>query len=108
MRPTPQHLADVVDQFSDAELFVIVRDGVRFSAMPAWSATNDDSAIWSVVAFLRDLPDLDAATYLAQIAPPRQDTPAMPFGTTGPLVTIDMHNQSQPADEYLYAVPGTG
>ena len=38
MRPSPQHLPAVVGQFTDAELFWIVREGVRFSPMPAWPA----------------------------------------------------------------------
>ena len=35
MRPRPQHLPAVVSKFTDEELYVIVRDGVRFSAMPS-------------------------------------------------------------------------
>lgn len=109
MRPTPQHLADVVGQFSDAELYVILRDGVRFSAMPAWpAAKTDDAGIWSVVAFLRQLPTMDAATYLAAVAPPKTDTPAMPFGDPAPLKPMTWAAKAEPQNEYLYAAPGTG
>ena len=30
MRPRPQHLTAVVDQFNVAQLFAVLRDGVRF------------------------------------------------------------------------------
>ncbi len=45
MRPRPQHLPQVVDQFSDEELFWIVRNGVRFSAMPSWPAQPREDEI---------------------------------------------------------------
>jgi hypothetical protein len=33
------------------------------SAMPAWSKTLDDEAIWDVVSFLRKMPDMTPQTY---------------------------------------------
>lgn len=53
MRPSPQHLASVVSDFDGEQLFVILRDGVRFSAMPAWPADGNYAEIWHLVAFLR-------------------------------------------------------
>jgi len=58
MRPTPQSLPAVMDRFTDQDLFVILRDGVRFNAMPAWPAKGNFKKILSVVAFLRQLPDM--------------------------------------------------
>lgn len=64
MLPPPPDLAKVGPQWSDAELFEIVKHGVRFTGMPAWPAQSRDDEVWSMVAFLRKLPDMDAGTYM--------------------------------------------
>jgi mono/diheme cytochrome c family protein len=45
---------------SDGELFWIIENGIRFTAMPAWSTgTNDgETATWHLVHFIRRLPRL--------------------------------------------------
>ncbi|RAS03215.1 c-type cytochrome [Ensifer adhaerens] len=63
MLPQPPDLSAVVEQWEDAELFRIVKHGVRFTGMPAWPTQARDDEIWSMVAFLRKLPAMDAATY---------------------------------------------
>ncbi len=106
MRPRPQHLPAVVDQFTDSELFVILQNGVRFSAMPAWPTTENQDEIWSIVAFLRELPDMDGATY-ANMVKPIQDVPQMPYGVPGELATSNVGIKADPIEEYLYAAPAT-
>ena len=60
MSPRPQYLPKVVGQFSDAELHQIVEHGVKYSAMPSWATGGRPDEVWSMVAFLRELPKLDA------------------------------------------------
>jgi len=45
---------------SDGELFFIIKNGVRFTGMPAWGgdAPEDDRASWRLVYFIRHLPAL--------------------------------------------------
>ncbi|APE42195.1 hypothetical protein BOO69_01295 [Sulfitobacter alexandrii] len=107
MRPRPQHLPAVVGQFSDAELYVILRNGVRFSAMPAWPSDRNLDEIWSVVAFLRQLPGMDGATYTRLVAGPDVEAPRMPYVAEGPLLESDTGIKAPPMDEYLYATPAT-
>jgi mono/diheme cytochrome c family protein len=33
------------------------------SAMPAWGKSLDDTAIWDIVAFLRQMPNMSPETY---------------------------------------------
>ena len=63
MLPQPPDLAGIVDEWSEAELFRIVGHGVRFTGMPAWPTQARDDEVWAMVAFLRELPSLDAAGY---------------------------------------------
>jgi cytochrome c553 len=64
MLPPPPDLQKVVPQWSDAQLFEIVKHGVRFTGMPAWPVPSRDDEVWSMVAFLRKLPEMDATAYM--------------------------------------------
>lgn len=63
--PLPPSLAH--SKRPPAEQFWIIKHGIKMSGMPAWGKTHDDEAIWGLVAFLRQLPDLDAAEYATLI-----------------------------------------
>jgi cytochrome c553 len=45
------------------ELFQIVRHGIKFTAMPAWTAPQRPDEVWAMVAFLRALPEMSADRY---------------------------------------------
>jgi mono/diheme cytochrome c family protein len=55
--PAPQ-LATHPPQYTEAELFWIVKHGVRNTAMPVWGRQLSDENIWQVVAFLKRLDSL--------------------------------------------------
>jgi mono/diheme cytochrome c family protein len=48
---------------SDGEIFTIIKNGVRFTGMPAWGSDDpgNDEATWKLVQFIRHLPALTAA-----------------------------------------------
>lgn len=60
-------------QLSDGELFYLIENGVRFTAMPAWGTgePSPDSASWHLVHFIRHLPDLtsDELAEMKQLNP---------------------------------------
>jgi mono/diheme cytochrome c family protein len=64
LTPTPPYLLDAAQQWSPSELHFIVGNGVKMTAMPAWSLTLSDRDVWSVVAFLEKLPGLSRGQYL--------------------------------------------
>lgn len=45
---------------TDGELYYIIRNGIRFTAMPAWGEGEDenDEETWNLVHFIRHLPTL--------------------------------------------------
>lgn len=47
-------------QLSDGELFYVIRNGVRFTGMPAWGGNTeqDDRDSWALVHFVRHIPRL--------------------------------------------------
>lgn len=108
MRPSPQYLPAVVGQFSDAELAWIVDNGVRFSAMPAWPAEGRLDETWSVVAFLKKLPDMTPADYATLTATDPAAMVEMPLGTDVAPVESKMPRRSEPMAEYAWTVPASG
>ena len=63
MLPQPPDLAGKVGEWTDAQLFRIVKHGVRFTGMPAWPTQQRDDEVWAMVALLRELPKLDPAAW---------------------------------------------
>lgn len=111
MRPSPQYLPAVVNQFTDEELFVIIRDGVRFSAMPSWPSDRGFEEIWPLVRFLRKLPDMSEADYRAMVEAPVQGGAPLPriaWGEQGPQQKLVLHPKPQTPEEFNYSAPATG
>jgi mono/diheme cytochrome c family protein len=63
LRPQPPPLADVVPEWSTAELFWIAKHGIRMTGMPAWGPTHGDDELWAMVAFVKTLPTMSAEDY---------------------------------------------
>ena len=53
--PAADLLADGPRSRTDAQLFWITRNGLSFTAMPAFSDVYSDEQIWAIVAYLREL-----------------------------------------------------
>ncbi len=63
MTPAPPRLEGRMRDWDDRALFWIVRNGIKYSGMPAWPAQDRDDEVWAQVAFLRALPEMSAETY---------------------------------------------
>jgi mono/diheme cytochrome c family protein len=82
--PLPQNLSQV--RVGPREAFWIIKHGLKMTAMPAWGASHDDEAIWSLVAFVRKLPDMTPQQYreLVAKAPPDDEMAHAPGGRANP------------------------
>ncbi|HET6545812.1 MAG TPA: cytochrome c [Rhodanobacteraceae bacterium] len=71
--PQPPDLAKV--KLDPQEAFWVIKHGIKMSAMPAWGFSHDDDTIWSMVAFLQELPSMTPAQYkeIVARAPPDED-----------------------------------
>jgi cytochrome c553 len=63
MLPQAPALASEVDRWKANELHWIVKNGLKYTGMPAWTAPTRDDEVWAVVAFLRRLPQLGEKGY---------------------------------------------
>lgn len=65
--PKPPQLAYGND-LTPAQQFWILKHGIKLTAMPSWGRTHSDEELWDIVAFLKKMPDLDAAQYQAAVS----------------------------------------
>jgi len=60
--PEPPELAKTASLYSPAELFWIVKYGIKMTGMPAWGDHSDDE-LWATVAFVEKLPGMSEQDY---------------------------------------------
>jgi mono/diheme cytochrome c family protein len=60
--PPPPDLAKTTPLYSPAELFWILKHGIKMTGMPAWSDHSDEE-LWGTVAFLEKLPGMSEQDY---------------------------------------------
>lgn len=61
--PEPTDLRRAGEHMSAAELFWVVKHGIKATGMPAWGPTHSDKALWSIVALVQRFPAMDGAAY---------------------------------------------
>jgi cytochrome c553 len=68
MTPKPPYLPDAALDHEPRALFYIVKHGIKFAGMPAWSTQLREDDVWPVVAFLKTLPDMSEEAYLHHVS----------------------------------------
>ena len=61
--PKPPKLTEIGIRESPRKTFWVIKHGIKMTGMPAWGATHDDDAVWSLVAFIKQLPAMSPAKY---------------------------------------------
>ena len=77
MTPTPPFLLDAARRWTPAQLYWIVGQGIKMTAMPAWRITRTGGEVWNLVAFLEILPYLSALDYAHMRAADTASPPAV-------------------------------
>jgi mono/diheme cytochrome c family protein len=63
--PKAPNLIQTVPEWTPQQLYWITKNGIKFSAMPAWGPTHNEEELWGMVAFLEKLPKISAEEYAA-------------------------------------------
>ena len=98
--PQPPDLAVTSKHYTDAELFWIVKYGIKMTGMPSWGDHSNDE-LWATVAFVRKLPGMTEQDYAKLLAASRaqgghhHETHEAQPGTGQPAGRAD---HDQPAD----------
>jgi mono/diheme cytochrome c family protein len=72
LNPAAPDLAEAADDWTPAQLFWIVKFGVKMSGMPAFQTTHTDDEIWAIVALVKRLPKLSPQEFGKMSPPPAQ------------------------------------
>ena len=71
LQPDPPDLKDVVKERRPAQLFWVVKHGIKMTGMPSFGAIGaEDKEVWSIVAFVKALPNVSEADFKAWTATP--------------------------------------
>jgi cytochrome c553 len=90
MLPSPPDLKTSMRPWKDEELFWIVKHGLKYTGMPGWVALERADEIWALVAFLKQMPNIDPAEYRALALGSVQ----LPGQTGQQLATIESNRQA--------------
>lgn len=82
LNPAPPPLVEASDELDPSEIFWIVKNGLKFSGMPAFGETHSDDDLWAIVAFVNHLPHLGLYDYLNLRETLRPPDSAGTHGTT--------------------------
>ena len=80
MTPRPRYLVETAPEWTDAELFYLLQHGVKYAGMPAWPVDDRPDEVWSMVSFVRALPEMTHGEYRrmalgAAVGPPPPSAP---------------------------------
>ncbi len=104
MMPAAANLAHTAREWPPAELFWVVKHGIKMTGMPAWEFRLADDEIWAIVAFLQELPRLSPQAYRARAAPAAQ--PAAGPAGSGPDAARGRAAIAQYACVTCHQIPG--
>jgi mono/diheme cytochrome c family protein len=63
LNPEPPYLPDTAGEWNSAQLFWIIKNGIKMTGMPAFGPAHDDTEIWNLVAFVQKLPKMTPEQY---------------------------------------------
>jgi len=68
LMPGAPPMEQVAREWPANQIYWVVKNGIKMTAMPAWHFRMTDSELWDVVAFVETMPKLSPADYRAQVA----------------------------------------
>ena len=109
LTPAPANLVHTAREWHAAEMYWVVREGLKMTGMPAWRYRLADEDIWSVVAFVRALPAIAPRDFIALAA--RIDAQPTPSAVAAqPQSRPDPARGKRAVQQYLcitcHAIPG--
>jgi mono/diheme cytochrome c family protein len=104
MTPAPANLVYTAREWAPAEIFWVVKEGIKMTGMPAWKYRMPDQDIWAIVSFMRELPRLSPEQYRAMKSGP--DDPIEPAVASAPDAARGRKAINQYACVTCHEIPG--
>jgi len=93
MQPQPGPLVHMTQRWQSAEIYWIVRNGVKMTGMPAWQYRLSDDDLWAVTALVEHLPQLSPEDYAALVSAAEG---AVPVAVQGPEQRLGLSYRQSP------------
>lgn len=61
--PKPPRLLKSANEWKPAELFWIIKNGIKMTGMPGFGISHSDDKIWALVAFMEKMPNMTSEQY---------------------------------------------
>lgn len=68
LNPEPPDLVAAATERGVAELFWVIKNGIKMTGMPAFAESHSDDDIWEITAFVRRLPGIAPDAYEEKVA----------------------------------------
>jgi hypothetical protein len=67
--PSPPNMTkgDIQKELSDAEIYWILKHGIKMTGMPAFGPTHKDEILWGLVALVKEIPRMSPEQYQRQV-----------------------------------------
>lgn len=67
--PLPPDLTkeEFLKRRNNAELYWVIKNGIKMTGMPAFGPTHSEEELWGIVVFLKRLPNLKPEEYKAMV-----------------------------------------
>ncbi len=65
LNPPAPDLSETAKDWTSAELYWIIKNGIKMTGMPAFGPTHDEHKLWAMVAFVQKLPGMTPEQYKA-------------------------------------------
>lgn len=65
LNPHGPNLSRSISDMSDAELYWILKNGIKMTGMPSFGKTHTDEQLWAMVSFVKKLPGMTEEQYQA-------------------------------------------
>jgi mono/diheme cytochrome c family protein len=106
LTPVPVPLVHTARAWPPAEMFWVVKEGIKMTGMPAWKYRLNDEEIWSVVAFLPAMARLTPQEYAGMKAPAHHHADSPGAGGARPDAQRGQRAIQQYACVTCHAIPG--
>lgn len=105
--PAAKSLVHTARDLPVQQVYWIMRNGIRLTAMPAWEFRLDDHELWAVAAFVsRELPQLTAQQYRERIADASNEQCAQPGARSPPDAARGAVTMRQYGCQNCHIIPG--
>lgn len=68
LTPEPPELEHAAEEWEPAEIYWVLREGIKMAGMPAFGPTHSEETLWDLTAFVEHLPSMSPEQYRMLVA----------------------------------------